>query len=161
MRTRFDMGEPVRVIRNVKDDGTYPGAQVGQLLVRRGSVGHVVDVGTFLQDQVIYSVHFLDINRIIGCREEELIGMDEEWVPSKYEFREKVRTVLPLGKGGEVLIAQGEIGDIVRVMRNAEGGVAYQVHFDCLPGRVLQIPEAALDPLVPPTPGAATTAEPQ
>jgi hypothetical protein len=35
----FDFGDAVRVIRNVKDDGTYPGANVGQLLVRRGSIG--------------------------------------------------------------------------------------------------------------------------
>lgn len=149
MQTRYDMGDAVRVIRNVKDDGTYPGADVGQLLVRRGSVGHVVDVGTFLQDQIIYSVHFLDINRIIGCREEELIGADDEWVPSRYEFREKVRAALPLGKQGQIVVPGNAIGEIVKVVRNAEGGVAYQVHFDCLLGRVLQVPEAALLPLAP------------
>ena len=154
MQTRFDFGEAVRVIRNVKDDGTYPGANVGQLLVRRGSVGHVVDVGTFLQDQIIYSVHFLDINRIIGCREEELIGMDEEWVPSKYEFREKVRAALPLGKQGQIVVPGNAVGEVIKVLRNAEGGVAYQVHFDCLLGRVLQVPEAALLPLAPVPPAA-------
>lgn len=149
MQTRFDFGDAVRVIRNVKDDGTYPGANVGQLLVRRGSVGHVVDIGTFLQDQVIYSVHFLDINRIIGCREEELIGADEDWVPSKYEFREKVRTALPLGKAGEVVVPGNAIGEIIKVVRNAAGGVAYQVHFECLLGRLLQVPETALLPFTP------------
>jgi len=147
--TRFDCGDAVRVIRNVKDDGTYPGADVGQLLVRRGSVGHVVDIGTFLQDQVIYSVHFLDINRIVGCREEELIGAADEWVPSRYEFREKVRAALPLGKEGQVVVPGNAIGEIVKVLRNAAGGVAYQVHFECLLGRVLQVPEAALLPLAP------------
>jgi nitrogen fixation protein NifZ len=149
MRTRFDFGDAVRVIRNVKDDGTYPGADVGQLLVRRGSVGHVVDIGTFLQDQVIYSVHFLDINRIVGCREEELIGGADEWVPSRYEFREKVRAALPLGKEGQVVVPGNAIGEIIKVLRNATGGVAYQVHFECLLGRVLQVPEAALLPLAP------------
>ena len=149
MRTEFDLGDAVRVIRNVKDDGTYPGADVGQLLVRRGSVGHVIDVGTFLQDQIIYSVHFLDINRIIGCREEELISADDEWVPSRYEFREKVRCALPLGKEGAILVPEQAIGEIIKVVRNAAGGVAYQVHFfDDLPGRVLQVPETALHPLV-------------
>jgi len=145
----FDFGDAVRVIRNVKDDGTYPGANVGQLLVRRGSVGHVVDIGTFLQDQVIYSVHFLDINRIIGCREEELIGADDPWVPSRYEFREKVRTARPLGSGAEVLVATDAVGEIIKVVRNAAGGVAYHVHFDCLPGRVLQVAETALLPFAP------------
>jgi nitrogen fixation protein NifZ len=149
VRTEFDLGDAVRLIRNVKDDGTYPGADVGQLLVRRGSVGHVVDVGTFLQDQIIYSVHFLDINRIIGCREEELIGADDEWVPSRYEFREKVRCAVALGKAGEVLVPSNAVGEIVKVVRHAAGGVAYQVHFfDDLPGRVLQVPETALEPWV-------------
>lgn len=153
MRSEFGIGDAVRVIRNVKDDGTYPGANVGELLVRRGSVGHIIDVGTFLQDQIIYSVHFLDINRIIGCREEEVIAADAEWVPSRYEFREKVRNALPLGKGGEVLVPEHALGEIIKVVRNAEGGVAYQVHFfDHLPGRVLQVPETALLPSTPEQP---------
>ena len=50
---RYDYGESVRVIRNVRNDGTYPGLDVGAFLVRRGSIGYVVNVGTFLQDQVI------------------------------------------------------------------------------------------------------------
>ena len=142
---RWDFGDAVRVTRNVKDDGTYPGADVGELLVRRGSVGHVVDVGTFLQDQVIYSVHFLDVGRIVGCREEELIGADDPWTPSKFEFREKVRAARGLSVGGEVLVALGAIGEVVKVIRDAPGGVAYHIHFDSLPGRVLQIPEGALE----------------
>ena len=51
--THFDYGQAVRVIRNIRDDGTYPGAQRGTLLVRRGSVGFVRNRGTFLQDQVM------------------------------------------------------------------------------------------------------------
>jgi len=47
---------------------------VGTLLVRRGSVGNILNVGTFLQDQVIYTVHFLAVDRMVGCRLEELIG---------------------------------------------------------------------------------------
>ena len=149
MNYRFDFGDAVRVIRNVKDDGTYPGANVGQLLVRRGSVGHVVDIGTFLQDQVIYSVHFLDIKRIIGCREEELIGESDPWVPSRFEFREKVRNTLALGREGVVLVPEQAVGEIIKVVRDAADGVAYHVHFDCLPGRLLQVPESALLPLLP------------
>jgi len=149
MNYRFDIGGAVRVIRNVKDDGTYPGANIGQLLVRRGSIGHVVDIGTFLQDQVIYSVHFLDINRIIGCREEELIAADDPWTPSRYEFREKVRAALALGSKEQVLAPEQSVGEIIKVVRDAENGVAYHVHFDCLPGRLLQVPESALLPLAP------------
>ncbi|HNH36179.1 MAG TPA: nitrogen fixation protein NifZ [Rhodocyclaceae bacterium] len=149
---RWDFGDAVRVTRNVKDDGTYPGADVGELLVRRGSVGHVVDVGTFLQDQVIYSVHFLDIGRVVGCREEELIGADEPWLPSRFEFREKVRAERSLVSGGETLVPVGAVGEVVKVVRDAPGGVAYHVHFDCRPGRVFQVPETALGGSPPPAP---------
>jgi nitrogen fixation protein NifZ len=113
--------------------------------VRRGSVGYVVDVGTFLQDQVIYSVNFLDEGKIVGCREEELIGADEAWTPSKFEFREKVRAAKGLSVGGEVLIELGAIGEVIKVIRDAQSGVAYHIHFDSLPGRVLQIPEIILE----------------
>ena len=58
MRPRFEYGEAVRVIRNVRNDGTFPGEPTGRLLIRRGSIGYVRDVGTFLQDQLIYSVDF-------------------------------------------------------------------------------------------------------
>jgi nitrogen fixation protein NifZ len=35
MRPRFDYGDAVRVIRNVRNDGTFPGQKTGNLLVRR------------------------------------------------------------------------------------------------------------------------------
>ncbi|HZX33304.1 MAG TPA: nitrogen fixation protein NifZ [Rhodocyclaceae bacterium] len=146
MKPRWECGESVRVVRNVRNDGTYPGMDTGAPLIRRGSVGHIVDVGTFLQDQIIYSIHFLDQGRIVGCREEELIGLDEEWIPSRYEFREKVRCRLALAVGGEVLVAAGAVGEVLKVLRHADG-VAYHIHFESLPGRVLQIPETQLDPL--------------
>lgn len=143
MNPAWDYGDAVRVTRNVRNDGTYPGAATGDLLVRRGSVGHVVDVGTFLMDQVIYSVHFLDINRIVGCRAEELIGADEEWVPSRYEVRERVRAAKALSANAEVLVPVDAFGEVLKVLR-ADGDVVYHVHFDCRPGRVFAVPEAAL-----------------
>lgn len=145
MNAKWEYGEPVRLTRNVRNDGTYPGLDPGDFLVRRGSIGYVVDVGTFLQDQVIYSVNFLDEGKIVGCREEELIGAEEEWTPSRFEFREKVRSAKGLAVGGEVLVPLGAMGEVIKVIRDAPGGVAYHIHFDNLPGRVLQIPEGALE----------------
>jgi nitrogen fixation protein NifZ len=145
MITRWDLGDAVRLIRNVRNDGTYPGMETGAPLVRRGRIGHVVDVGTFLQDQVIYSVNFLDEGRIVGCREEELIGADEPWLPSRFEFRDKVASRAALTVKGETLVPVGAVGQVLSVIRDAPGGIAYHVHFDCLPGRMLQIPEATLD----------------
>jgi nitrogen fixation protein NifZ len=147
MNARWDYGEAVRLARNVRNDGTYPGMDPGDFLVRRGSVGYVIDVGTFLQDQVIYSVNFLDEGRVVGCREEELIGADDPWTPSRFEFREKVQAVKGLSVGGEVLLEPGAAGEVMKVIRDNPAGVIYHVHFDSLPGRLLQIPEPLLEPL--------------
>jgi len=147
MNARWDYGEAVRLTRNVRNDGTYPGMDPGDFLVRRGSVGYVIDVGTFLQDQVIYSVNFLDEGRVVGCREEELIGADDPWTPSRFEFREKVQSVKGLSVGGEVLLEPGAAGEVMKVIRDNPAGVIYHVHFDSLPGRLLQIPEPLLEPL--------------
>ncbi len=143
---RYDFGDEVRVIRNVRNDGTYPGLEVGAPLVRRGSVGHVVNVGTFLQDQVIYSVHFLNEQRLVGCREEELIPADAPWSPSRFEFRDKVSSRINLSVEGEIVAAVGAEGEILKVLRNDDPAqVQYHVRF---PGRTLQVPENLLLPLV-------------
>lgn len=148
INARWDFGAPVRLTRNVRNDGTYPGLDTGAPLVRRGSIGYVVDVGTFLQDQIIYSINFLDEDKIVGCREEELIDADEPWTPSRFEFREKVQSAKGLSVGGEVLVKRGAVGEVIKVIRDAPGGVAYHIHFDSLLGRLLQIPEDALEPLL-------------
>jgi nitrogen fixation protein NifZ len=142
MQTRFDYGDPVRVTRNVRNDGTYPGMESGNLLVRRGSVGYVMNVGTFLQDQIIYTVNFLDQDRIVGCREEELIPADEAWTPSRFETREKVKCRLNLAVGGEIKVPLGDIGEVLKVLRDGDA-VHYHVHFSG--GQVLLVPESVLD----------------
>lgn len=144
MQPAYEYGDEVRLIRNVRNDGTYPGKEVGELLIRRGSVGCVYDVGTYLQDQLIYRVHFLDEARTVGCREEELIPASAPWVPNKYEFNEKVASRIPVVVEGETLVKEGEEGLIAKVMRG-ETKVAYQIHFKS--GRVFQMPEAAIYPL--------------
>jgi nitrogen fixation protein NifZ len=142
---RFDFGESVRVIRNVRNDGTYPGMPVGELLVRRGSIGHVIEVGTFLQDQVIYTVHFLDQGRMVGCRAEELISADADWNPSRFEFRDKVVCQIALGIQGQVIAEKGAEGEILKVLRDRLP-IHYHVRF---PGRTLQVPENVLAPADP------------
>lgn len=156
MGPRFQYGDEVRVIRNVRNDGTFPGREMGELLVRRGSVGYVRDVGTFLQDQIIYTVHFLDENAMVGCREEELISRDEHWVPSLFEFRDKVTPKIPFAIQGEVIAAPGDEGEVLKVLRDAPGGVQYHIRF---PGRTLQVPETALALAGDSTDNADTTTE--
>jgi nitrogen fixation protein NifZ len=144
MFPRFDFGAGVRLTRNVRNDGTYPGMEIGQMLVKRGSVGFVQNVGTFLQDQIIYSVHFLDINRVIGCREEELIGEDEAWNPSAFEFRDKVTSHKILVVNNRVIASPGDEGEIVQVLGKTSDEYQYHVRF---PGHTLQVGESLLQRL--------------
>jgi nitrogen fixation protein NifZ len=144
---RFEFGESVRVTRNIRNDGTYPGLEVGNLLVRRGTLGTVIEVGTFLQEQIIYTVHFLQLGRMVGCRLEELIGADELWHPSRFEFRDKVRCRLKLAVNGQVLVERDAIGEVLKVIRET-AAIQYHVAFY---DRVLQVPESALIPADPET----------
>lgn len=150
MEQRFDFGEAVRLTRNVRNDGTFPGLDVGNLLIRRGSVGYVMNVGTFLQDQVIYTVNFLDQGRVVGCRDEELIPASDPWVESRFETREKVKARIALSIRGEVVVEPGTLGDVFKVLREppSDGApgvpdVHYHVHFPG--GHLLQVPESLLD----------------
>jgi nitrogen fixation protein NifZ len=142
MLPKYEFGDEVRIIRNVRNDGTYPGVPTGTLLIRRGSTGFVTNVGTFLQDQLIYTVSFIDQNKIVGFREEELISIDEPWVPSKFESREKVRSKITLTVRGEVRVTPGMEGEILKVFRDDNLGVLYHVIFF---DHVLQVPEASLE----------------
>ncbi|CAA9891322.1 Protein NifZ [Candidatus Methylobacter favarea] len=142
---RFEFGETVRITRNVRNDGTYPGMETGALLIRRGSVGNVIEVGTFLQDQVIFTVHFLNPGRMVGCRLEELIGIEEPWNPSRFEFRDKVICTIDLAMQGNILFAKGTEGEVFKVLRDSEL-IQYHVAFQ---GRTLQVPESALAPAHP------------
>lgn len=146
MLPEFEYGDMVRVTRNVRNDGTFPGLDPGVLLIRRGSIGTVIEIGTFLQDQIIYTVHFLDIDKIVGCREEELIGADETWNPSKFESREKVKSKRAFAVDGEVVVPVGTIGEVIRVVRDAVPEVHYHVSF---PMKFLVIPESSLESLTP------------
>jgi nitrogen fixation protein NifZ len=142
MLPKYEFGDEVRIVRNVRNDGTYPGVPTGTLLIRRGSTGFVMNVGTFLQDQLIYTVNFLGQDKIVGFREEELIGIDDPWVPSKFESREKVRSRITLAVRGEVRVTPGMEGEILKVFRDENDGVQYHVIFH---DQVLQVPEAALE----------------
>lgn len=142
MKPAYDYGDVVRLIRNVRNDGTFPGSEMGDLLIRRGSIGHVRNIGTFLQDQIIYSVHFTNEDILVGCREEELIGEDEPWAPSRYEFRDKVVSKMPFAINGEIIVEEGAEGEVLKALPDRSNGIQYHVRF---PGRTLQVPETALD----------------
>lgn len=146
MRPKFEYGQEVRVIRNLRNDGTFPGEPTGRLLIRRGSVGYVRDVGTFLQDQLIYSVDFLGDSRRVGCREQELQLASDPWIQTRYEFRDKVTPKVVLAVNGEIIASPGDEGEVEKVIREHENGPTYHVRFS---GRTFQLGEASIDFLKP------------
>ena len=73
---RFMPGTKVVSTKYVKNDGTFPGREIGEVLVRTGDVGYVRDVGMFLQRYYIYAVDFIARDAVVGMRGRELVLAD-------------------------------------------------------------------------------------
>ncbi|MEH2181497.1 nitrogen fixation protein NifZ [Nostoc sp.] len=73
----FEIGEKVRVRKLLKNDGTFPGKEIGQVLVNKGDIGYVASIGTYLQTSYIYAVHFLETGFVVGCMKKELESVEE------------------------------------------------------------------------------------
>ena len=69
----FLPGDRVVSKKNVKNDGTMAGKEIGETVVKKGDVGYVRDIGVFLQQFYIYAVDFVDRASIVGMRERELV----------------------------------------------------------------------------------------
>lgn len=72
----FDYGEKVRAKRTVRNDGTFPGKDIGELLCKKGEEGYVVSIGTFLQQFYIYGVEFIATGHRVGMKRKELEAVD-------------------------------------------------------------------------------------
>ncbi|MGY0576260.1 nitrogen fixation protein NifZ [Bradyrhizobium sp. RDM12] len=83
----FDYGDKVQANRTIRNDGTYVGKEIGEVLVKKGELGYVVSIGTFLQQFYIYGVEFLDSGYRVGmkCKELDLVtrsrGGEEPFLP--------------------------------------------------------------------------------
>jgi nitrogen fixation protein NifZ len=73
---RFKMGERVISRTVIRNDGTYNGKDIGEVLVNKGEVGFVTSIGTFLQQFYIYAVEFVDSGHRVGMRAKELCTLD-------------------------------------------------------------------------------------
>ncbi len=73
---RFAMGERVVSRTVIRNDGTYCGKDIGDVLVSKGDVGFVRSIGTFLQQFYIYAVEFTDTGHRVGMRAKELCTLD-------------------------------------------------------------------------------------
>jgi nitrogen fixation protein NifZ len=73
---RFAVGERVVSRSVIRNDGTYVGRDIGDVLVGRGDLGYVRSIGTFLQQFYIYAVEFVDSGHQVGMRAKELCTLD-------------------------------------------------------------------------------------
>ncbi|MCD0420519.1 MAG: nitrogen fixation protein NifZ [Rhodopseudomonas sp.] len=72
----FEYGQKVRSRLNIRNDGTFPGREIGEVLVKKGDEGYVVSIGTFLQQFYIYGVDFVAQGRIVGMKRRELVAVE-------------------------------------------------------------------------------------
>lgn len=77
---KYGIGQQVKLVEDIVNDGTYPHTPIGTLMMPKGSVGYIKTMGDFLQVIRVYEVHFFGSEmevEIIGCREHELEAMDD------------------------------------------------------------------------------------
>jgi nitrogen fixation protein NifZ len=69
---RFQWGQRVKALVDLRNDGTFPDAAIEALLVGVGDVGEIVQVGTHTEANIpVYLVEFGE-RLVVGCLEEEI-----------------------------------------------------------------------------------------
>ena len=94
---KFGIGQKVKLIKEIVNDGTYPHSPIGTLMMPVDAIGYIKSVGEFLQVIRVYEVHFLGVDiapvEVVGCREHELEAMEDyrDEVEEELEFMRKHR----------------------------------------------------------------------
>ena len=68
----FAAGDKVRSRQCIRNDGSYLGKRIGEMLIDEGESGYVRSIGTFLQRYFIFEVDFVDRGVVVGMRGKEL-----------------------------------------------------------------------------------------
>ncbi len=82
---QYDYGEKVVARFNIRNDGTYRGKEIGEILVQKGDVGYVSSIGTFLQQYYIYGVDFYERGTLVGMKSRELASFETDEQESEDE----------------------------------------------------------------------------
>jgi nitrogen fixation protein NifZ len=128
MDALFEYGEKVRIIKNIRNDGTFMGIDRGVLLIRRGSEGYIKGIGKFLQDKVIYQVDFIEQGVTVGCRESELSNLQTPWIDRLFERGDHVIVQQSLSSEGNIVVEKGDSG-IILGLKKAVNPLIYRVSF--------------------------------
>jgi nitrogen fixation protein NifZ len=81
----FNYGDKVRARRTIRNDGTFAGKDIGDILCKKGDEGYVVSIGTFLQQFYIYGVEFISSGYRVGMKRKELLSADPERAKAEEE----------------------------------------------------------------------------
>ncbi len=68
----FNYGDKVRSRRQIRNDGTFRGKDIGEILVKKNEEGYVTSIGTFLQQFYIYGVEYIATGYRVGMKRKEL-----------------------------------------------------------------------------------------
>ncbi len=94
---RFAYGERVIARSVVRNDGTYNGRDIGEVLVHKGEIGYVININTFLQQFYIYAVDFVESGHRVGMRAKELCTLDNLPEDVLAQLGEKAAALKSLG----------------------------------------------------------------
>ncbi|WP_042302347.1 nitrogen fixation protein NifZ [Paraburkholderia kururiensis] len=98
---RFAFGERVIARTVVRNDGTYTGKDIGDVLVSKGDIGYVTRIDTFLQQFYIYAVDFVESGHRVGMRAKELCTLDNLPDDVLERLGERAAALAALGRRGE------------------------------------------------------------
>lgn len=99
---RFSHGERVVARSVVRNDGTYRGSEIGDVLVHKGDIGYVISINTFLQQFYIYAVDFVESGHRVGMRAKELCTLDKLPAEVLEQLGEKACLLQSLGHASPI-----------------------------------------------------------
>jgi nitrogen fixation protein NifZ len=70
-RREFEVGETVRVLSLVRNDGLYPRKDIGEIVVQRGDAGRICESWSFL-GEIYYTVKFAALSTVVIMRGNEM-----------------------------------------------------------------------------------------
>lgn len=144
LNPKYEYGSEVRLTCNVRNDGSFVNSNKGECLMRRGETGYVRHAGLFLQETVVYQVHFMASNQIIGCKESELILASEPWTFNEFEYGDKVQLTVPLAMDKQRIANSGDAVSIIAVQREQQADeqlIYYRIQIN---EHDVMVPERAL-----------------
>jgi len=74
----FNYGDKVRSKKLVKNDGTFPNKEIGELLVKKAMLATLFPLAPFCSSFYIYGVDFYERGYIVGMKAKELELLDDD-----------------------------------------------------------------------------------